>query len=397
MPFLLSSQNVINYLIDQGICQREDGENSSIEIKPAKNFNLLLTLADGRQLLVKQEPHNDKGETAGEFLQEWQFQKLLQTCPGLMSIRAYFSQAIYFDAVNSIIVFDYLKPYRDLAEFYSRENIFPSFVAAKIGTIIAAIHRLTLDRQDYQGLFASATKVSSSRALEMITDLQRLTPDIFGSYPDQGLRFFGLYQRYSSLNQAITDLADAIAPCCLIHNDLKLNNILLAHTWQEAVSSTSLPTNSIIRLIDWEMSTWGDPASDLGTIIASYLQIWLYGLITNKTIPIQESLQLATTPLEQLQPSIATLMSSYLRNFPEILNRRPDFLRQTVQFSGLALIQAILSTLYHEKTFGNSEICILQVAKTLLCRPEQSIETIFGLTEFELINYAPLHLQQLAS
>jgi hypothetical protein len=50
-----------------------------------------------------------------------------------------------------------------------------------------------------------------------------------------------------------------------------------------------------------------------------------------------------------------------------------------VQFSGLALIQAIQAALQHEKTFGNSGICMLQVAKSLLCRPEASIPTIFGM------------------
>lgn len=394
MPLLLSNKNVIDYLIDKGICTEENRNNSNIELKPAKNFNLLLTLSDGCQFLVKQEPHNRQGKTAGEFLREWRFQSLLQTFAEFRNIRASCSQAIYFDAENSIIVFEYFKAYRDLADFYSRENIFPTVIASAIGAIVAAIHRLTLDRQDYQQVFELKTGILSNQAFEIMIALGRLTPEIFGSYPDSALKFFALYQRYSSLKQAIADLSNAIQPCCLIHNDLKLNNILLADSWEAAVSPTSPPTNNIIRLIDWEKSTWGDPASDLGTLIASYLQLWLYGLITSKTIPIEESLQLATTPLELLQPSIAALTSSYLSNFPEILESRPDFLLRVVQCSGLALIQAILATLQHQKTFGNSEICILQVAKTLLCRPEQSIPTIFGMTAFELIQPTSLLLSK---
>ena len=38
----------------------------------------------------------------------------------------------------------------------------------------------------------------------------------------------------------------------------------------------------------------------------------------------------------------------------------------------------------YQKTFNNTGIAMLQVAKTLLCRPEQSIPTIFGVTEAEL-------------
>jgi hypothetical protein len=110
-------------------------------------------------------------------------------------------------------------------------------------------------------------------------------------------------------------------------------------------------------LIDWERSTWGDPAFDLGTLIASYLHIWLNSLISSKAIAIDESLRMATTPLDVLQPSIAAVAIAYFAQFPEVLERRPDFLWRVLQFSGLALIQQILSTIQYRKSFGNTGIC----------------------------------------
>ena len=73
MAFLLSAQNVLEYLVHQGICTPEQ-TIESIELKQAKNFNLLVKLTNGQQLLVKQERRDREGKTAGEFLQEWQFQ-----------------------------------------------------------------------------------------------------------------------------------------------------------------------------------------------------------------------------------------------------------------------------------------------------------------------------------
>jgi hypothetical protein len=102
-------------------------------------------------------------------------------------------------------------------------------------------------------------------------------------------------------------------------------------------------------------------------------------MISGKTIAIEESLRLATTPLQLLQPSIAALFTAYLAHFPEILERRPDFLERVVQFCGLSLIRAIQATLQHEKAFGNSNICMLQVAKSLLCSPQASISTVCGM------------------
>ncbi|WP_017318974.1 phosphotransferase family protein [Mastigocladopsis repens] len=393
MKFLLSSQNAVEYLVGHGLCTHQEQQQSQIEQKVAKNFNLLLSLPNDRKLLVKQERYNREGKTAGEFLYEWRIQEFLQRFPELNYLRSWLPEMLHFNAEHSIIVLNYLNNYRDLADFYAKEKVFPTAlaqrdavasIATSIGAILAAIHRVTLDRQDYRDFFSHNREgVAISQAPNLTRGLERIGPEVFGQVPADGLKFLALYQRYDSLRQAIAELAGAFERCCLTHNDLKLNNILLPIDWEQAVSREK-SGESIVRFIDWERSTWGDPAFDLGMIIASYLQIWLGSLITSKTISMEESLRLATIPLEQLQPSIAALAGAYFERFPEILARRPDFLKRVVQFSGLALIQTIQATIQHQKTFNNTGICILQVAKTLLCRPESSIPTVFGMSASEL-------------
>ncbi len=63
-----------------------------------------------------------------------------------------------------------------------------------------------------------------------------------------------------------------------------------------------------------------------------------------------------------------------------------------MQFTGLSLIHQIQSIMQHEKIFGNTGICMLQVAKTLLCRPDQSLFTVFGAVESELTSLEPVAL-----
>ena len=385
MILVLSSKNVFEYLLQRKLCTQLDKDLNQIDLKVAKNFNLLLSLQDGRKLLVKQERRDQEGRTAGEFLNEWRTQFLLQHSLELSCIRPLLSEVLHFDAEHSVIVFNYLNDYCDLAEFCTKKNVFPSAIAASIGTTLSTIHRTTFNNQEYQDFFAQNSEdVPIDQAPKLTRGLERITPEIFGLVPTDGLKFFALYQRYDSLGGAIAELTTAFEPCCLTHNDLKLNNILLHNDWEQALSSAALPGNSIIRLIDWERGAWGDPAFDLGMLLASYLQIWLNSLVVSKSIAVEESLRLAMTPLEQIQPSMAALIQSYFKNFPEIVERRPDFLERVVQFSGLALIQQIQATLQYQKSFGNTGICMLQVAKTLLCHPEQSIPTVFGMTEPEL-------------
>ena len=378
MAFLLNSHNVCDYLVAQGLCNQSEQPFSKVEPIAAKNFNLLLTFANSRKLLVKQERHSQEGKAAGEFLSEWRIQEFLQEFSELNHLRPSLPEVLHFDRENSIIIKSYLDDYWDLMDFYIKENNFNGEVAAAIGTTIATIHCETFNRQNYQDFFSENRENSDNdQVTSLIRGLERISPEIFGLVPADGLKFFALYQRYDSLGQAIAQLSSAFTPCCLTHNDLKLNNILLQNNWEQA-------SNPVVRLIDWERSAWGDPAFDLGTVVGSYVQIWLGSLVISNSLSIDESLRLAITPLDKIQPSIFALIQAYFNKFPEILEHRPDFLQQVVQFAGFALIQQIQAMIQYQKSFGNTGIAMLQVAKTLLCRPEQSMPTIFGAAELKL-------------
>lgn len=378
MTLRLNRDNVFDYLVEHEICKSSQQTLNNIEPITAKNFNLLVTLADGTKLLVKQERHNHKGEAAGEFLSEWRIQKLLQKFSELNHLRQFLPELLHFDEENSIIVFRYLDDYRDVMDFYSKEKNFHPKISTAIGSLLGTIHRDTFLRQEYRDLFLQSPQQNSNSTVKnLIHGLERISPDVFNIVPADGLKFYSLYQKFESLGEALANLGDAYLPACVTHNDLKINNILLKNNWQES-------SHNIVRLIDWERSSWGDPAYDLGTLISSYVQLWLTSLVISKSLSIEESLRFAMTPLEELQPSIASLTKAYFETFPEILEHRPDFLQRVVQFIGFGLIQQIQAMIQYQKTFNNTGIAMLQVAKTLLCHPERSVPTIFGVTAAEL-------------
>jgi 5-methylthioribose kinase len=396
MAFLLSSQNLFQYLLDLNLCTHQDLESIQIETLPAaKNFNLLIKLPKERKLFVKQERHAFNGIVVHELLNEWKFYQLQQHLQIFQYLKPSVIPVINFDEAHAIIIYEYLDKYSDLAKFYQQKKDFYSAIPTSIGKILATLHRTTFNNPDCQKFLIKYSNNKNNfdftNPVKMLEkSISRLSPEIFGLVPQDCLKFFIFYQRYSSLVEAVTELKDSWHPCCLTHNDLKLNNILIHQDWEPSLSEQL--DEGIMRLIDWERCAWGDPAFDLGTIIASYLQMWLSSLVVASSIQIEESLRLAETPLEFLQPSILALTQSYLRNFPMILEYRPDFLRRVVQFTGLSLIYQIQSIMQHQKIFGNTGICMLQVAKTLLCRPEQSLFTVFGAGESELTSLEPVAL-----
>jgi hypothetical protein len=211
---------------------------------------------------------------------------------------------------------------------------------------------------------------------DFIDDLEQDPADNLRETGNNGYKFFELYQRYPSFKKSLQEVNDLIDPCCLIHNDLKLNNILIHSQWQQLLSK---PDANIIKIIDWEKWVWGDPTIDLGGILGSYLRFWLKSLVITKDVDLQTSLRSATTPLEKIQPSLVAIVKSYLTHFPEIVTRYDSFLLRLMRFTGLALLEDLETDMFYQETFTNNRICMLQVAKTLLCNPEASVQAILGI------------------
>lgn len=377
--FSLSSDNVIQYLRQAGLSSLEDGASASEELPHSnKNLNLLVTFADNSKLLVKQQPYQENYGLQ-EFFNEWLFHQLLQQFPVLSNISTLSSSLLHFDEENSILVRNYLKEYLELFSFYKQNLKFPREIACALGTTLGVLHRATFNHSEYRQFMA--TPPSGQFRYQFYNPAQgieSITAEIFSLVPTQALKFYAIYQRYENLEAAIAELASEWLPCCITHNDLKLDNILLHSRWQQL-------DDCLVQLIDWEACGWGDPAFDLGTLLASYLEIWLNSVVIDPTIELEESLNLAVIPLEDIQPSIVTLTQTYLNTFPRILEYRTDFLQRVIQFAGLALIHNIEERIKCHKYFASHSVLILDIAKNLLTMPSESILTIFGISESEII------------
>lgn len=371
MTFLLGTQNFFTYLVDRGLCNPSDREGVLVESRICKNFNLLVKLSEVRQLLLKQEPHDQTGKSRGDLANEWRFYQLLQEFPALGDLRSLVSEAIDCDRAHSILILNYLDRYGDLAEFYDREQHYPPAIANSLGTSLGIIHSRTYERQEYHDFLAAVGDGKIAKIPNLLAGLDRIEPEKFATVSTDGFKFLELYQRYENLQAAIVSLNQSFVPCCLTHDDLKFNNILLHQDWERTADRA-------VRIIDWESWRWGDPAADLGALVGSYLKLWLSSFVINTDIDIATALSLAQVPLEVIQPSNRALIVGYLQAFPEIVDRDPSFISRVVQFAGWGLIERIQATLHYYEPLTNREICMLEVAKTLLCDPESSIPVVFG-------------------
>jgi thiamine kinase-like enzyme len=372
--FVLDSQNIVPYLQRWGLLQ-VDAQTVTLQQLSAKNFNILVSAPTIQPLLVKQARINS-GQQTDELCREWQIQKLLTTNPQLTQLATFLPKVLHCDRSNGIVVNHFWTPYIDLQDYYDTQHRYPPAIATTIGQCLGQVHHASFN-PELQPQIETALGNSPLLAQTCWERWQRLHTGIFAATPIDCLKFYKIYQQYPQLGKAVAELAQESVACCLVHNDLKLNNILLHHHPQ----SSSAP----VKIIDWECAGWGDPAADLGMAIGSYLELWLENLVVGSELSIQESLQLAVVPLTSLQSSLQALVNSYLTTFPEILQTQPNYLQRVLQYTGLCLMRRIETIIENDRFFDNQSIAILQVARQLLCNPLAFVHRIFGSDIHQLI------------
>ena len=385
MGFALSSENVVSFLKEHKICSSDFQPDTPITLKEGTNFNLVVRSALGKDLIVKQSRISDRQNYRGSLPVEWVVQELIKTFPGLTHLQPLVSEVVFLDWSNSILVAVFYDSYLALDRFDRVRESFAPKLSYVLGSNLAKIHSATYQQQAHFDFLCRYLKLDTlKRQPNFIKRLTKLDTSLWGKICPDGFAFYKLYQRFPSLNEAVIELFENIQPSCLIHNDLTLDNFIIDRHID--LNAAEIAPEQV-KIIDWERINWGDPAVDLGMFISEYIGgIWLGNLISDRNLDLNTMLGTAKFPLEEIAPCLKAFMQGYLIEFPQITIERIDFIRRVVQFVGIGILNRLTYYVEHHYPFDNNSICKLQVAKNLLCHPQQSTETIFGASEQELLN-----------
>ncbi|WP_424100630.1 phosphotransferase family protein [Moorena producens] len=380
MSIKLSSNNVLNYIENFDWFYRQDLV-SSITIESHNTF--LIKLQSAIKIIIKQERYycDEDLHKNQSFFNEFRLYKALSNTLNLPI------KNLYFDSQNSIISYQYPNNYTDLKTESKNFKKILLFIPELIGCTLAKLHcRSSISQTCHQVMNETSNGKLRYRFPYHIHLQHKIEPETFFTIPPDSYKFIQFFQSDQILITSLQTVIYKIKNYCLTHNNLSFNNILIPESYDNYQAKNQVKNPDLIKFINWENCCWGDPAFDLGSIISGYLLLWLTSLIVHPEIKLETSLQLALTPLEQIQPSIVALTKAYLNTWNDILDHDPEFLTRVVQFSGLALIYHIIEMINSFKGFNNHSICILIVAKNLLRQPEKYFNSVFGLTQTELLS-----------
>jgi hypothetical protein len=325
-----------------------------------RNTNFRIVPEDGLGFFVKQGIGPEKARTVNH--EAFVYRTLHGT-----AFRNYLPRLCYFDTRRCLLVLTAERSARNLNEHHHVTRRFSTRVAAAVGRSTAVLHSIPLSE------FSESQRPRLSIArLPFAFHLHRPDMVLFENASQGCLNFVRLLQEAEELCFRIDLMKREWRDETLIHNDLRWDNCILywlPHTRQPA-----------LMLVDWELARIGDPAWDIGTVLAEYVACWVRSARISGALPLDVVVARAVYPLERMKPAMEAFRLSYkrTRHLPDEAAGR-TFLRAT-QFAGVRLVQTAFERLQRSMTVTAEAVTLMQLALNILQRPQEAGIVLFGMS-----------------
>ena len=377
MAIKLNSKNLFDYLIDAAICQKDDLDYLKVDVN-SKTFHWVIDLTQNQgKLFVKHLPHYSTLYNDVRIYKEWNFYNFLQSHKALDYVSSLTPEVLHFDESSLILIYKCPNNYIALQSYYENQEAFPIALAELVGKTLAKLHSQTMNSQECYTFLTELEESKLNYQLpypDYLSDylISRIEPESLKKTQAVSWRFLGIFQQSEVVSEIVTELVLNHRHCCLTHNNIQFQKIFIPRHWEKLVSEIQDTDKSLIKIVDWEACSWGDPAGDLGKAILGYFLFWLNSMIVHPAIEIKKSIQLATIPLEVVRTSIVAMTKAYINTYPKVLEDYPEFLQRVVQFTGLGLIYQLITEfqLQPEIALSHQNLYFF-IAAQLLCKPEK--------------------------
>ncbi|QLH11272.1 aminoglycoside phosphotransferase family protein [Nitrosarchaeum sp. AC2] len=153
-------------------------------------------------------------------------------------------------------------------------------------------------------------------------------------------------------------------PSCIIHGDLKLDNIL---------KPICPPFQRQTVFIDWELCGIGNPEYDLATLLTSFLLLWIYSKKIPQNFDVDFWLYRSNKKFVLIQKMIREIWFCYF----EMLSIQKKLLldkKLIMEYIGLLFVQYVYSNTLLGKKLGSTDFLSLLIAKPFISNPNSMLD-----------------------
>ena len=261
-----------------------------------------------------------------------------------------------FDPAHGLLGLEWIPNTETLHHFHRRSGDYPDGLAGQVGHALGFLHRMSREGRAHYAL-ADAFRDES----DLLECFLRMRPDFYARLSTAGIDFFAQVQADGPAMaglQALSAQQLRESDNALLHGDLRQANLLRVQKGRAPAS---------IVYLDWELSFWGDPARDLGSLLSDYVLGWL--------APEHRSEVLARTTLESFAHE---MLVAYSQARETGFKPDADFQERVVRWIGTALLISVYGITHYEQTLDARAIGVGRHALEMLGKPKEWPTVLWG-------------------
>jgi len=264
-----------------------------------------------------------------------------------------------FDPAHGMLALEWINNGETLHHFHRRSGEYPPPLARQVGHALGYLHRMSREGRSRYAL--ADTFRDESDLLECFL---RMRPDFYARLSNVGIDFFASVQADHPAILGLQALSEAQAKdshAALLHGDLRQANLL------RVTKGTGGKASAHIVFLDWELSFWGDPARDLGSLLSDYVLGWL--------APEHRSEVLGRPSLEAFA---AAMLEGYASGREDGFVLDAAFQERIVRWVGAALLIYVYGISHYEQVLDARALGISRHALDMLGRPADWPHVLWG-------------------
>jgi hypothetical protein len=186
---------------------------------------------------------------------------------------------------------------------------------------------------------------------------------------EANLSLLRIIQEFPGIQDGLDDLQRSWRQECLIHGDLKAENIVLETAGRKGG----------LRMIDWELARLGDPAWDVGSVWSDVLRLWLLSIPMTPDATVEQTLALAPFPLKRMAPFAGAFWRAYVRERALNGGDADVFLGRSMTFAAARLLQSGFESLARASKVTTNVVYLVQLSWNMMRSPHSAASDLLGL------------------
>jgi hypothetical protein len=276
----------------------------------------------------------------------------------------------HYDPVLDLLIVG-LSPGSESVDAYAaRTRRIPAAVGGPLGAVLAALHRTRPGAMASSGVL----RVPFDAPPPWILQVHRPRLAMLESASETTHTLIRMIQQYPEIGANLSELSQTWLWDCLIHGDLRsANYVVRARRSPRGVRG--------LQIVDWELACIGDPAWDVGCVLADFLALWVSSMPLTRDGSLDLSLRLARFPLARMTRNIRAFWDAYVSANDALGDQsQGDLLFRSIRYAAARLLQRAYEKAQFSPGLTADVVCMVQLSLNLVRRAPEAAHRLFGLT-----------------